>query len=225
MSKRKETEKFLLDEISGISTSSKGSKILRDFFTDFFKSLNDKEFDNYMKDLKSGKTTLSIIVPNNGDIKVETDNNIKRAKKLGFDFFQHITVPNQQGMPPYTTPQKMMLLMLPIKRPVQLLSKGIAIPEDDKSIDLTTGQVTGKSRATKITYPEVQILAGLGLKKSVKELMKHRGGDLGATNAMNNILYRQGSVDANTIEQYSTGVESLETLKSYWLASHIKSTL
>jgi len=70
--------------------------------------------------------------------------------------------------------------------------------------------------------PELQMLVGMGMKDTVLELLKYRGGDLGAKTAMMNLLYQQGKVDAATLEQYSTGVESTKTLKNYFIGSHLK---
>ena len=117
------------------------------------------------------------------------------------------------------------MLKLPARRAAQMVSKKISIPSDNKSIDLLTGQVTGKSKGSKITNPELQVLLGLGLKDSVIELMKMRGGDVGEASAMNNLLYKQGLVTQSQAAEYSTSVSSKKTLKSYFNGMGIRSTL
>ena len=219
--KRKQVEDYILKFIKRIVTGKENYEL----YEGLFKSMSDKDFDQFMQDLRDKKATLSVIVPNGSNIKVDIKNNFKLAQELGFDFFQHLHVDATDDIPAYTTPIKYMIVKFPVKRAAQLLSKKISIPEDNKKIDTLTGQVTGGSKSSKLTNPELQILLGLGLKKSIVELMKHRGGDLGSNNAMNNILFNYGSVTQDDLDQYSSKVESTKTLKSYFQAMHIKSTL
>jgi len=222
MSKRKDTEEFILNYIAKVVTGDENISLYRDLF----KSMTNEQFDKFMVDLRDKKTTLGVIIPNGSKtIKVSIENNLKLAKELNFDFFQHLQVSANGNIPAYTTPNKYMVMRLPIRRAAQLLSKKISIPEDSKSIDSLTGQVTGKSKASKLTLPEVQILLGLGLNDSIKELMKIRGGDLGASNAHDAMLYKQGYATQAEIEKYSTKVVSTKTLKSYLNGMHIRSTL
>jgi hypothetical protein len=221
MGNRKQTEELILKYIDEFVPGGANKKL----YEDLFKSMNNKEFEEFMVKLRDNKITLSVIVPNGSDIKVSVENVIKTTKKLGYNFFQHLVVKNEKDLPPYKTPNKFLVVKLPIKRAAQLLSKKISIPKHNRSIDLTTGQVTGDSKASKLTAPEIQMLVGMGLSNSIKELMKYRGGDLGSLNAMNNLLYKQGHVNNDVLDQYSTGVVSTKTLDSYFKASHIKSTL
>ena len=179
-----------------------------------------------MIDLRDGKKHLTIIIPNGmKEIKTDLQNNMKIAKELGFEFYQRLQITGSKTMPDYITPNKYLVVKLPVKRASQLLSKKISIPKDNKSRDLLTGQVTGDSRAAKLTNPEVQILLGLGLESSIKELMKFRGGDLGAGTALNNDLMRYGRGSQANSANMSTGVVSTKTLKQFFQAMHIRSTL
>ena len=219
--KRKAVEDFILKYIKRIVTGKENYEL----YELLFKSMTDKEFHKFMEDLRDKKATLSVIIPNGSNIKVDVKNNFKIAKELGYDFFQRVRVEATDDIPAYTTPNKYMVVKLPIRRAAQLLTKKISIPEDNKKIDTLTGQVTSASKGSKLTNPELQVLLGLGLKKSILELMKHRGGDLGSHNAMNSILFNTGTVTQDEINQYSTKVESTKTLKAYLQAMHIKSTL
>lgn len=220
--KRLEVEKFILNYISRLVTGNENVELYKHLFN----SMNDQQFNKFMEDLRDGNKFLSVIIPNGSNkIKVDINNNIKLAKELGFDFFQRLYIKNNPDLPDHLTPNKYMLLKLPVRRASQLVSKKISIPVDNKSVDMLTGQVTGKSKGAMLTNPELQILLGLGLKDSIKELMKMRGGDTGEAMAMNNMLFSQGHISQRAAESYSTEVKSKKTLKSYFNGMGIKSTL
>ena len=220
--KRKQVEDLILKYISKIVTGDENVNL----YKELFKSMSDKQFDEFMHKLKNKEINLSIIVPNgNKKIKVSLENNYKIAKEMGFDFFQPLIFGPDGDLPGYKTPNKYMVMKLPVKRAAQLLSKKISIPKDNKSIDNLTGQVANDSRASKLSNPELQILLGMGLEKSLIELLKMRGGDQGEQRAMTGLLYKDGMVTQNEVSRYSTGVTSTKTLKSYFIGMHIKSTL
>jgi len=220
--KRKKVQDYILKYVSEITHKNKNNIQL---YEDLFKSMSDKDFNTFMENLRDGKTTLSVVAPNDNSVKITVENNLKIAKKLGLEIFQHLNYTNRENLPDFKSPLKYMVVKMPIKRVAQLLVKKISIPEDNRSIDLTTGQVTGKSQSSKITYPEIQFLAGMQLDNTLKELLKYRGGDLGGANALNASLMKTGRASEKVISQYATGVESTKTLKTYYLGMHIKSTL
>lgn len=220
--KRQATEALILKYIAKIVTGDANVKL----YQDLFKSMNDQQFDQFMQDLKNDQRTLSVIVPNNDSrFKVDIDNNLKLGKELGFEFFQHLKVGKTDDTPEYTTPNKYLVLKLPVRRAAQLLTKKISIPKDNFTTDVMTGQVTNGSAAAKFTNPELQVLLGIGLKESSKELMKTRGGDLGESAALDGMLIKHGSVSQEQLEQYSTEVGSKKTLRAYFNGMHIKNTL
>ena len=220
--KRQAVEDLILKYIAKVVTGDANVKL----YQDLFKSMSDQQFDQFMNDLKNNQRTLSVIVPNNDSrFKVSIENNLKLGKELGFEFFQHLKVGKTEDTPEYTTPNKYLVLKLPVRRAAQLLTKKISIPKDNFTTDMMTGQVTNGSAAAKFTNPELQVLLGVGLKESSKELMKTRGGDLGESAALDGMLIKHGSVSQEQLEQYSTEVGSKKTLRTYLNGMHIKNTL
>jgi hypothetical protein len=106
-----------------------------------------------------------------------------------------------------------------------LLEKKISIPAHNNTVDDLTGQPTGPSKGAKISYPETQVFASMGLYNTLSELMKFRGGDLAGFDAMNKSISQTGSVSLKAIEPYASGVESTKTLKVFLTGMHLKSTL
>lgn len=194
-------------------------------YEELFSGMDDLEFDEFVKDLETGKKKLSVITPNFSNNKVSIANNLKIAKEMGHDFFKRIWIPAKNGAPTYLTPMKYMVITLPIRRQAQLLDKKISIPEDNNSVDNMTGQPTGKSKGSKVTYPEVQVLAAMNMQHSLHELMKFRGGDAKGFNAMNTIISRTGEVNQSHVEMYSGTVKSTHSLKVMLSGMHLKNTL
>ena len=88
-----------------------------------------------------------------------------------------------------------------------------------------SGQPTGDSKGSKISFPELQILASMGLDNCVVEMMKFRGGDLKGFNAMNGMIGKYGEASLKTLANYSSGVESTRTLKTFLTGMHLNSSL
>lgn len=221
-SKRKQVEQLILTYIKKLVTGDDNYNL----YVNLFKNMTDAEFHQFMLDLKEDKTRLQVIIPTGDEKnKVSVDNNFKLAKELGYNFFQRLVFPATDDEVGFTTPVKHIIYKLPIRAVTQSLTKKISLPDSNIRRDALTGQVTGDDKSAKLTLPEIQVLIGLGLDKSIEELLKHRGGDLGAENALIKSLVTFGDVSQSQIADYGTGVKSTETLKSLLLGMHINSTL
>lgn len=221
MANRKAAEAFILKYIEKLMPGSPNTQLYKDRFA----AMSDKEFDQFMKGLEDGSGQLTMIAPNLSDNKLNVQNNLNIAKELGHEFFERIWMKDGPNSPAYLTPQKYLIVDLPLKRQAQLLVKKISIPEDNKSIDDLTGQPTGKSKGSKISYPEIQVLSALGLDQSLTELLKYRGGDVKGFDAMNKFISQQGGVSMQSVEPYSGGVVSTATLKTFLTGMHLQTTI
>lgn len=216
MGNRKAAESYILDNLKALKANDTTIKL----YVDKFKKMTNAEFEEFM-----GTDYLPIIEPVGSASKISVENNFAVAKKIGYDFFQHLRISATADTPEYITPNKYLIFRLPIKRAAQTLDKKKSIPDDTHSIDIMTGQVTTSSKASKLTMPEIQILVGLGLKATMVEFMKTRGGDLGEATALDNLIYRDGMVTQAALAEYQTGVVSTKVLKQFFLGMHIRSTL
>jgi hypothetical protein len=152
------------------------------------------------------------------------ERNLKVAKQWGHEFFEKIWLPGPDGQM-YLSPIPYLVIELPLRRQAQHLIKKISIPEDNRSVDNLTGQPTGRSKGSKLSYPEFQVLAALNLDANITEMAKYRGGDTGGFNAMNKQIANTGTVSQESIEHLSTGVESTKTLHTLLVAMHLSNTL
>ena len=222
MANRKEVEKYIKDKIYKITNSKDNVKL----YEDFFKSLSNKEFEDFLTRIGNGELILNIIVPHDGDAKINLRKNVETlAKEFNYDFHQHLIIQPSDDMPAYKTKYKYLILTMPLRRAKQTIEKGISYSEHDKQIDSLTGQPTGDSRSSRISYPELQLLIGMGVKETAIELLKYRGGDPGAYYAIKNSLLKYGRVTNKLVEAYGEGVISTSTLKALFNGMHFKINL
>ncbi len=218
---RKGAEAFILQYIDEILPGSQNTQIYKDLFA----SMDDAAFDQFMKDIESGQKNLAIIAPNMTSPKLDIDRNHRIAQKLGHNFYQRVWIQGVGDNPTYLTPIPYMVVKLPLRRQAQLLVKKISIPSDNNSVDDFTGQPTGKSKGSKMSYPETMVLAANNLDYSLNEFLKFRGGDIKGFDAMNKSISRTGGVSLKSIEAFSSGVESTRYLKNLLSSMHLSSTL
>ena len=215
---RKKAEQFILEYIEKLAPGGANKKL----YEIKFKAMSDEDFENMIVGLENGSIELAVVVPNFSAVKLDVERNFEIAKELGHEFFQRIRMPAKDGLPAYLTPIPYLVIDLPVRRQAQLLDKKISIPEDNNSVDDLTGQPTGKSKGSKVSYPEIQVLAAMGLDQSLTELLKYRGGDEKGFNAMNTMISRTGGVSMKAIEPFAGGVKATAALKSYLNAMHLR---
>jgi len=225
--KRKITEAYILKYIGALLPNSENKTTAnQEIYKTLFASMSDKQFNDFMLSLKNGDIKLALIAPNLSEDKLSVERNLELAKELGHNFFERIWMKDSDSdSPAYLTPIPYLIVDLPLRRQAQLLVKKISIPEDNKSVDDMTGQPTGKSKGSKISYPEVQILASLNLEDTLTELMKIRGGDSKAFNASNQHISHTGGFSISGVEHLAGGVESTQTLKVLLQSAHLQNTL
>jgi len=222
MSKRKEVEEFILKNIKKLTVTDHNVEL----YKDMFKKMNNKEFDEFMSKLRDGEFILPVIIRHGiEDTKVSVKNNMKVGEDLGHNFFPKLLIGPTDNDPRRKTKYPVMVHLAPMRRMKQTIAKGLSVSESDKVRDILTGQVSGPSKSSSISYPELQLLVSMGMDESVKEFIKYRGGDEGSMRAMKQALLKYGNVSNEFVEEYSTGVTSTKTLKSYFNGMHLKINL
>jgi len=224
MATRKEKEAFIIKYIKKLTNSPTNVKL----YEDRFKSMSDKEFDIFIKELGEGTRILEIIVPvdvRDNDCDITIENNFKLAEELGYKFEQSLLERKDENSPLTETNEKYLILDLPVRRTKQTLVKGITVSSNNKKIDELTGQVKDDSASTKITQPEIQLLLMYGLEDSVIELLKERGGDKNANKALNDLLRNKGTTNRQEVELYEGGVVATQSLANYFYGMHVDNTV
>lgn len=191
----------------------------------YLESLNDKAFEEYMKDLRSGKKFLTLTAPNFGKHNLSLERNDALAKKLGVKFFHRVWMEGDGDAPTYLTPIEYAVFKLPVRLASQRLQKKMSIPKTQRVINTLTGQPTGDSKGASFSYPEVRVAQAMNLDNAVIELMKYRGGDLRGGAALNASLMRTGQASLKVLSHFASGVESTATVRTFLTAIHLKTSL
>lgn len=218
---RQATEAFILEFIEKIAPGGENAAI----YTKFFETMDDAQFATYISELESGVKFLCVTAPNFMSPKLSVERNLAVAKELGHNFFERLWIGAKGSTPTYLTPIEYMVVDLPFRRASQMLTKKIAIPEHNRTVDTLTGQPTGDSKGAKISYPELQIAAAMNLDNSILELMKYRGGDVKGGNALNAMISKYGAANLKTLSNYASGVESSKTLKTFLQCMHLNTNV
>lgn len=208
---RKAAQAKILEMVKDLDPSGKNTAV----YEDAFKRMNDAQFDNWMQAIEKNQDFVSLIVDNNNNNKVTIENNLKVAKKWGVKLFHRLWLTDPNTGMTYLTPLEYLVLHLPVRRQIQTLENKVSIPEDNKHVDELTGQPTGPSKGSSISFPELQVLYGRGLDWSIQELIKFRGGDEKGMREMEKSVISSGGVSLEALKQLGTRNRSTVTLSIF----------
>jgi hypothetical protein len=198
----------------------------REIYEKRLTNMSNREFDAFIERLENGQETLALFIANLSEHKLDITRNFEIAEELGHEFFQHLLLTDPQTGQVVKTPAKHLVMVLPLRRQAQMLYKKVSIPENNQAVDERSGQPTGPSKGASISYPELQVNAAKGLDKMVLELIKYRGGDTRAFNAMNRSILETGEASLDEITtQDPADVKSTQTLDVMLKAMHLNSNL
>ena len=191
--KREEVQKFLLKYLKMVEPEGKNVK----FYTYKWEKMSDKEFDTWMQNLRNHEDIFQIQAPSYVT-NIKMPDLLKVVKDLDIKLFHHLKLWDPVTESYYHTENKYMVLKLPTRRMIQFVDHKLSVAESDEKTDTITGQVRKPDQANGISNIEVQALYARGLKNTILELIKYRGGDLHAFADYKFDLESQGSVSINS---------------------------
>lgn len=223
---RKAAEKSILATIDSICPGNPNVRLYQDLFDPANpKYLDNNAFDAWMTRMRNKEGALVYIDPPGSKFKVDVERNIHEiGPKMGIEFFQQLWYQDDSG-DWFLTPNAYLILPFPIRRQAQLLVEKISIPENNHSIDDFTGQVTGDSKGSKISYPELSLLKAFGLKKTIEEFMHWRGGDVKGFRMLNQQVMKTGGGSMEALRPYAGEVTSTQSLRNILIGLHYDTTL
>lgn len=198
--------------------------------------MTDEELENWVQALENGvqdfpdmnqpATTISLIVPNmDKQNRLNIGRNLKLAEKMGHSFFEQCWLTNPVTGQCALTNRRYLVMDLPVRRQAQTLDAKISVADNDHQVDDLTGQVTGDSKGSSISYPEIQMLDAKGLENTILELLKPRGGDEQAWRLMKQRMINQGSCSLEEIEQLDSRAKVNQAFGNFLHGMHIRHNL
>lgn len=193
--KRKKITEYLVKHLKMLEPGGTNAKR----YEDMFNAMSDDEFGAYMTLLKEGKTQLHVFTPNL-KVVLKMEDIIRTAEAIGVKLTERVWLRDKVTGKRYLTPHAYPILQLPVRRVKQYLLHKLSVPDSDKTIDVLTGQVTGDDRSSSISQVELQALYARGLKNTIRELNKVRGGDVHAYSNFKRQLEDTGAASLDNLE-------------------------
>lgn len=194
--KRNKIQQMVLEAMTKMDPSGDNTKRWQGFFS----RLDDKHFDQFMKNLKDKKVAMNIIMPNIKKPLKITDL-LEAAKTVGLTLSHRLWLPDRtRPGKKYLTNEKYLVLTIPIRRAQQEWDKKLSVPSRDRKIDALTGQVVADDSACAISAPEIQSLNVRGLHNVLNEVVRVRGGDVNAYGDMNRQLQENGEARLESLD-------------------------
>nr|DAS95062.1 MAG TPA: hypothetical protein [Caudoviricetes sp.] len=205
-------------------------------YTKLINEMSDAKLEAWIQSLENGvldqpdlskpATLVTIIAPNldkRNDLNIER--NLKLAEKMGYSFFERCWLTNPVTGQCSLTNRRYLTMYLPIRRQAQTLDAKISLAADNKHVDDLTGQVTGDSKGSSISYPELQMLDAQNLKATLYELMKIRGGDEEALRISTRQLMETGTFSQEELNGLDSVAKVNKALSILFKGMHIGNNL
>lgn len=173
--KRKQVQEYILEHMNILDKS--GSNSAR--YQEMFDAMSDKEFDDWMNEIRDGNEVLFFYTANVKD-KIKIEDLIAESHNVGVKLFTRLKLWDEPTQSYYITPHEYLMLTLPVRRLSQFVDHKLSVAEGDSRIDMLSGQVTKPDKGSTHSQTEAQALFARGLDKTNLELIKYRGGDTNA---------------------------------------------
>ncbi len=217
--KREKAEKAFLQLINDIDETGENAKV----WIDRFSTMTDKEFDNWMKEMKKDILHTHIDIQyNQSDKRFDkmTDiNHIEKvAKKYNVALREHIAFPHlNKDDPdhPYVTATPVPIIYIPIRKMQQMLQKKNFSAGTVDQANPITGQVTGDSKAAALGDSQTFSLATTNQKDAIRELLTIRADNEEGKMRMLSEIDKNGKVYYSECKVSLDQCQSIQAMKVF----------
>lgn len=220
MSKRTEVENYVYKIMNSLDPSKHNYNLYKEMFA----KMDDKMFNQWMCDIRDKKTKLYVTVANM-EIFLNINDVLDTAKLINLELEEQIKVWDNALGRYYTTPYKYTILKVPVRRLKQYLLSKMSVPDSDKRINPSTGQVVKPDAAASVSMTEAQTLASKGFYQMLTEFLTVRGGNVEAYASYKAALENLGSVSLKELNLDNTTVRSVKVARAYMEAMHLENNL
>lgn len=219
--KRKQVEKLYLSTL----IKADPTKTSYNIYKEMFDSMDDDEFDKYMKSIRDGRTCT--IMETDQDKNPMSLKNIENAlNHIGesveeYIYFRHL---NPSGKPT-RSPTKCIVINICEKRMQQHISKKNGISTSNTDRNPISGTVTGHDKNGILSDVEVTGLTVHGCKSIIKELMGVRADHMIDKEVANQLISKNGYFYLSDLPDKLEDKTALHVLNVYLLGAGIKTDL
>lgn len=217
-------EKFKAYVLKQIARIEKGNPTV-EFYRKKFADMSDKEVEELVGQLEKEEFYLPYYRANMEDKAPDIDAWLDLAEELGAEIFAQLWVEDNVTGEVSLTPHEYWVAMLPGRRQLQYLVDKMTIAEDNTVRDALTGQVTGDSKGSSISYAQLNTLEPRGFENSIIEAVKLRGGDIEASRVYNRMIINTGGAKIAPILEMNSRPGATETLDAFLGGMHFETTL
>ena len=218
--KREKMEAAVLKTIQRMDPSGYNTNYYK---TQVFGKMSDRMFADWIESIRRGESVIFMYCPNM-KVNLKPKDILAAAEGIGLPMFEQVKMWDSATGRYYTTPQKYLILRVPVRRLKQYLMDKISIPESDRRINPTTGQVTKPDKGSSLSMVQAQTLDSKGFTNCLIELTNARGGDPRAYAGLVASLKETGSASLAELD-LSEGVRSQQTAKAIFQSLHFETNL
>lgn len=205
--KRTKIEAYVLKVMSLLDPAGDNTKRWKEFFA----SLDDRKFAEFMELLRKKDYQINLVMPNMKK-PLKMSDIINAAAAIDLKLAHRLWLTDKVSGRKYLTNERYLVLTLPIRRAQQEWDKKLSVPSRDKTIDSLTGQVVGDDKGASLSNIEIQSLGVRGLKQTMLELVRVRGGDVTAYGDFKRQLQESGHAEMQLLNP-NTRVRSADIAK------------
>lgn len=209
---RKAIEAYIVKYVHKVDPSGSNKKLYLD---SIFPRLNDKSFIEFIK------KPIPIYAPNGGKVKIDHMRNVDIMREMGYDPYVKVFLTDPKTNVTSLTQKPHIVLPLPVRRQTQMIDKKVSIAEHNRTIDKNTGQATGASKGSSFSFPQIYVMSTKGYRNTIRELIKHRGGDNKARQAIDRQIRQYGSASQTFEGSDKTRTKSVVTTGIIFKCMHI----
>lgn len=226
MTNRKKAEAVAIKRVKAIEEMFDPSLRVTNLYKEAFRAMSDKEFQAWISRLEAKEDYLSIILPNFTDPSYDDEKVRKLLEEdLGIPLQERVYMRDEATQERILTPRKYTIIKEVSRRQSQHLTKKISVAKDAKTVDMMTGQVTGESKGGRLSLQELRLITEKGLTNSALELIKARGGDTKANQAMLQMIREKGTFSTEDLEKLNSVPVVTESLRALLFAAHYDNNL
>ena len=213
--KRQKITDYILKVMTAMDPSGDNTKRWKEFLG----GMSDTKFAEFMELIRKKEYQLNLIAPNMKKI-LKISDLVNASKVVGRKLSHRLWLRDKVTGRKYLTNNEHLVLTLPIRRAQQEWDKKLSVPARDKTVDALSGQVVGEDKACSISAPEIQSLGVRGLKNTMLEVVKVRGGDVTAYGDFKRQMQENGRVTLQSLDP-RTRVRSADMVKVLFRGMHI----